>query len=91
MRNRDRAASSGSFHQVAGWYSDTYLTLICKAALGKKQAKKRPRVNGVAVQEEGLMWSPLCKQGSHLSRSKKWSVKREEGLGSGKGLMGGPQ
>lgn len=82
------AASSERFSSGGGAGTQT---LICKAALGKEQAKKRPRVSGVAVQEEGLMWPPLCKQGSHFSRSEKWSVKREKGLGSGKGLMGGPR
>lgn len=81
------AASSERFTSGGGAGTQT---LICKAALGKEQAK-RPRVSGVAVQEEGLMWPPLCKQGSHFSRSEKWSVKREKGLGSGKGLMGGPR
>lgn len=91
MRNRDRERSSKFRKVLSGGRLVLRHLSICKSALGKKQAKKKPRVSGAAVQEEGLMWSPLCKQGSHFSRSEKWSVKREEGFGSGKGLMGGLQ
>lgn len=63
--------------QVAAWHPEAYLpsSLICKA-LGKRQAQKRPRVSGVAVQGEG-----------HAGRSGSWSVPKQSGFRGREGLM----